>query len=618
MPAISRIFIRFALKAFPVFLLLTTALEVCVAQPATKEEIAVQYFQNQEYDKAAVLFEELWDKKPDPFIYNYYLDCLLAMAEYRKAEKFVSRQVKRQPGNPVYLVDLGYVYRRAGETENSRNQYEQAIQNLVAAESPITDLANAFLRRDEKEYAVKTFQSGRKLLKIKGGFESQLAEIYIALNNFSSALDEYLNWIDSDNAPVEQIQSRLQDLLASDPEGTRNETFKNTLFQRIKKQPERKTFPELLLWYFIQQKDFEAALTQARSLDKRFNEDGARIMDLGKIATDNKAWDDAIACFDYIITRKGEMCPFYQSARVEKLNTRFLKISDSYKPLHSDLVLLEDEYRQMISENGESQIMARLLLNLAHLQAFYLDKTRDAKDQLNRAVALPNVAPALIARCKLELGDILLFTGDVWEASLLYMQVEKAFKNDAVGHEAKFRNARLYYYIKEFEYARAQLDVLKAATSKLISNDAIELSLLIADNMDPDSTTFGLSYFAKAEMLIYQRNDSLALIVLDSVNTLGAWHPLFDEVLYKKAEIMMRKGNYSLAAELLEKLISFYPDDILADDALYTLAGLYEGPLGDSNKAMQLFQQLITEYPGSTFVVDARKRFRVLRGDKVN
>jgi len=58
--------------------------------------------------------------------------------------------------------------------------------------------------------------------------------------------------------------------------------------------------------------------------------------------------------------------------------------------------------------------------------------------------------------------------------------------------------------------------------------------------------------------------------------------------------------------------------DILADNATFQLADLYENILGDTTKAQELYEKVLLEYPGSLFVVEARKRFRRLRGDDIN
>ena len=200
---------------------------------------------------------------------------------------------------------------------------------------------------------------------------------------------------------------------------------------------------------------------------------------------------------------------------------------------------------------------------------------------------------------------------------MLYSQVEKTFKNEPIGHLAKLKNARLTYYIGEFAWAKAQLDVLKSATSKLIANDALELSLLISDNTEADSSYAGLFLYSRADLLLYQNKYDEAFMKLDAINTLGTWHPLFDEVLYKKAEIRILQGQYEEADTLLQKLYTSYPDDILGDDALYRRGRLYQEIFIDDQMAMDLYQELLTKHPGSIYTIDARRRFRALRGDEI-
>ena len=221
------------------------------------------------------------------------------------------------------------------------------------------------------------------------------------------------------------------------------------------------------------------------------------------------------------------------------------------------------------------------------------------------------------AECKLELGDIYLLIGEQWEAMLLYGQVDKDFKEDQFGQEAKFRNARLYYYLGEFDWARAQLDVLKTATTQLIANNAMELSLLIQDNT-PDSIDEPLLMYARADLNLFQNKTDIALQILDSINQLFPRHPLDDEILYKRAEVFFKKHDYAKSCNYLEQLLKEHGSDILGDNALFFLANITEKNLGDKPKAMKYYEEFIEKYPGSFFLTEVRKRYRALRGDVLN
>jgi outer membrane protein assembly factor BamD (BamD/ComL family) len=105
-------------------------------------------------------------------------------------------------------------------------------------------------------------------------------------------------------------------------------------------------------------------------------------------------------------------------------------------------------------------------------------------------------------------------------------------------------------------------------------------------------------------------------VTLDSIFSLFAYHPILDEALLKKAEIRMKQGKYDEADSLLGTLVHDYPYDITADLALMTRGRLNEDQLGRKETAMKYYEELMTNYPGSIYAVDARKRFRSLRGDK--
>jgi len=223
----------------------------------------------------------------------------------------------------------------------------------------------------------------------------------------------------------------------------------------------------------------------------------------------------------------------------------------------------------------------------------------------------------VLANSKLSLADYYLMQGERWESTLLYSQVDKQFKNDLLGHEARFRNARLSYFNGEFEWAQKQFDVLKASTSKLIANDALDLSVFITDNMGLDTTEVPLVTYAESELLVFQNKFDEAFSKLDKLVADFPKHTLEDDVLYLKAQIYIKKKDYDTAVSLFNQIISDFPDEIKADNSLFELAGLYETVLGDTDKAMSLYEKLFIEYSASTFAVLARKKFRALRGDDI-
>ncbi len=591
---------------------------ISAGQGQNNIDLANQYASTGDYEKAAVYFEKWYSA--DPYsAYAPYLNCLIALKDYDKAEKLVKKQVKKMPTNAVLWVDMGTLAELQDKNDQAKDHYEKAIKSLFPDVQQVLSLGSAFVEKRKLEYAETTFLEGRKMLADVYPFSFELADVYAQRSMPDKMISEYLNLLEFNESYLPNIQAILQNKMAFDTQGGLNDVIRTALLRKVQRGNQKPVYNELLYWLLLQEKDFSTALIQAKALDKRNDENGSRLVNLGKLCVTNYEYAVAEECFQYVIA-KGSMNPNYIAARMELIASRDQKITTEGAYAKEDILKLEQEYEITLAELGKNQITAPLISKYAHLKAFHLDKIDESISLLEETIALPRISPIFSAQCKLELGDILILKGDVWDASLLYSQVDKDFKNDAIGREAKFRNARLSYYMGEFEWAAAQLNVLKAATSQLISNDAMSLGLLIMDNLglDSDSNAAPLLFYSRADLYEFCNRNDAALATIDSMLVEFPSHSLSDEAWFKQAGIYVKKGNYKLAAEKYMQVFEIYPDDILGDDALYRLGLLTENNLKDKIKARELYEMLLTKYPGSLYAVDARKRFRTLRGDGVN
>lgn len=600
--------------AFILFLALCGAMHA-QGQGQTDADLASQYFSTGEYEKAVVFYEKAYDNDPIG-VYANYLKSLLNIKEYDKAEKLVKKQQKRFPMDAGAKLDLALVYEGRGDNDKALKVYEDAIKNLPPDVGQINMTGNAFMQRQMYDYAVRTYQQGRRLLNGAYPFSFELAEAYNQQGTPDKMVEEYISVLEWNPQYISNVQTILQNKIANDTEGTYTDLIRTTLLRKIQKNPQEMMYSELLYWLFVQEKDFESALVQAKSLDKRNNESGERLLSLGRLCVSNRDYTTAVDAFRYIVD-KGTSQPNYTIAKMELINAAYSRITSSDNYTKAELDVLASDYRSAITELGTSVITAPLIRQFAHLKAFYLHDVDSAIVLLQGMIDVSNFRGVPQAEAKLELADIYVFNGQVWDAALLYGQVDKDFKNDAIGREAKFRNARLSYYLGEFDWAKDQLNVLKSATSQLISNDALALALLISDNTNLDTTTTALLIYSRADLLDFQNKDSLALMTLDTLQKDFPDHSLTDEAWFKRAGIYVKSGKYTEAVNYYQMIAKKYPDDILADDAIYQLGDLFETRLNEKEKAKQQFELLLTKYPGSLYSVDARRRFRLLRGDKI-
>ena len=606
-------------KRFQIFLLTAFCLlpfAFCHAQ-STDEQLAFQYLQNKEFDKAIVYYEKFFNKKDGMSYYDPYLLCLTKLNQSDKAEKMIKKMIKQYPMNLNYIVDLGTLYINNGNQSKGKSQYEQAIRQLQPDQKQIVFLANSFTELKEWDYAIATFEHGRKLLNGFYPFYSEIADVYSKKGDVTGMVNNYLNLLEDYDDQLQTVQNGLQPSFGEDKDEVKNEIIKTELLKRIQSKPDKVVFSDLLIWFFIQEKNFNGAFVQSKALDKRLREGGERLMSLGQLCVTNEDYETAAKCYQYVI-EKGKENYFYISARMELLNSQYRQITDKFTYTTADLEALEKNFIGTLDELGKYAGTASMIKNLAHLDAFYLNKTKEAAVLLNSAITLPGINEVTKADCKLELGDISLMTGEIWDASLLYSQVDLDFKQEPIGQEAKFRNARLSYYNGEFKWAQAQLDILKAATEKLISNDAMNLSLTITDNLKEEGDSLALSMFSKADLYSFRNQNEKAFSTLDSIVKKFPATSLADDVLYKKYQIYLKGGKFTEAAASLQKLLDDYSFDILGDDAMFKLAELNEYQLKTPEKAKQLYEELLTKFPGSLYTVEARKRFRKLRGDNVN
>ncbi len=581
------------------------------------ELLAAQYFEDREYVKAAELYEKLFKKSKAETHYTYYLNCLIALEDYQQAEETIKKLLKKEPENFRYLVDLGNVYNISGKRDEAEKQYNNAVKFLQPDQQLITDVANMFIAKQEYDFAIKAYQKGRKLLAGIYPFNFELAEVYSYKKDIPAMFNEYMDALLFNEAYQEKVENAIQTALTNDVNNKRKEFLESVLIQKVQENPDNRVFAQLLIWHYIQQTNFENAFIQARALDKRLKEDGSRLIELANICNANKEYETAIKCLQYVI-KKGADNYFYNTTKMQLVEVMNKKITEKGDYTQADLDELETLYRTTLDELGSYEATTGLMRGLAHHLAFYQHKSDEAIKILQQSMDLSGIRQKELAYCKLEMGDILLFTNEVWEATLLYSQVEKMFKNDELGQEAKLKNAKLSFYIGQFDWAQAQLNVLKSATSQLIANDALYLALLISDNTIMDSNSVALQMFARADLLYFQNKDSLSLVTLDSIETKFPAHSLTDDILYKKAQVFLKKQRVEEALSNLHKIVDDYFYDILADDALYMLAGIYENRLNNKEKAMELYQDLLLKFPGSLYTVAARVRYRALRGDKIN
>ncbi|WP_316801973.1 tetratricopeptide repeat protein [Pedobacter nototheniae] len=574
--------------------------------------LAIQYYQEGDYEKAAVLLEKLYSSPNNEAYFDLYFNCLLKLKKYDVAEKIVKKQIKQAPQNDIYLIALGKLDQEKGDLTAASKIFTEAINKLPKDEYRIRALANNFYRFENYEFAIQTFKQGRKLLNNDQLFTFELLNIYRFKKDKPMLMQEYLDAL----ATMPQLLAQAEAVLPAIFEDKSDyQNFQTGILKKIQKEPDAEIYVQLLTWNYIQQQEYDMALRQLIAFDKRTKADGGTLFNAIYTFADNNAYDTAIKAYEYLIT-KGKENTYYLPSKIELLNMKYnIQTAGKYNAI--DLDLLAKDYQTLLDEYGKNKNTLFAIKKWSNLQAYYLKHPEKAESALEEALKIPGINSVDIGQLKLDLGDVYILTNQPWEAFLVYEQVSKQFEGQAIGNEARFRSAKLSFYQGNFEYSNSQCLVLKAATSQLIANDALNLSLLITDNIQTPADSNALKMYADAEMLLFRNLPTQAVKKLDSIALTYPQNSLADAVMMSKAKILIKANDYQPAADLLKKVTEDFKDGIWTDDALFTLADLYEKKLNDLVQAKIYFQKLITDYPGSMFSAEARKRFRNLRGDGV-
>ena len=604
------------MKIIILFLIIIVCAPISFSQEGSDQQLAQYYYANGDYDKAVSYYQRLFEREGNKFTFNRYFECLVKTENFKEAEKILKKQIAADRTNYEYKVMLGEFYEQTKNEDKATKIYEDLVDDLTPNPSEILEVYHAFKLKSKNEFAFHTLEKGRKLLKDNFPLNIQFAEYYFATNQLEKMIDEYLSLLDKENNTQETVQAMISKQIDFSQDSNKEyDLLRQKLLERIQKKPNDVVYSEMIIWLFIQKKNFNSALIQVQALDKREKEGGRRVYELGTICVENKEYETARKAFQYVIQLGTEQM-YYLASEKALLNTRFLEVTSNRNYSSEELTATVLEYQNALQRVGKKRTSLPLIMEMAHIQAFYSNQAPLAISSLEEALKMPTLTDSERAEIKMELADILVLKGDIWEASLYYMQIDKDFKFEPIGHEAKFKNARIFYYDGEFDFAQSQLSVLKESTSKLIANDAMKLSLLITDNFGIDSNYTAMTWFANADLLIEQHKYDEAFILFDSIVKKFPYHSLSDEILLKKARAMQLQGKWTEAVAYLEELLKYFKEDILADDALFQLAEIYENQLNDKEKAAEYYKKILFDYKGSLYVVEARKRFRALRGDK--
>lgn len=570
--------------------------------------IAKEYFKNGEYEKALIEYKKLYSNATSNINYiNQIISTHQELEQYDEAESFLQNLLERI-NYPAFIVELGYNYQLKNDLVNAQVYYKKALESIDTKPSNVFSVARSFQNHSLLDEAIIAYENAM-VLNPDFNFNLQLAQIYGEQGNIERMFNSYINFVEVNPATVRDIKRSINDFITEQSTSGNNILFRKILLKKIQEQPNL-LWNDLLSWLFVQQKDFNKAFTQEKAIFNRNQQSLSRIEDLALITLNENENETAKEILTYLTENAQD-----SDTKLEAHNNLLqLQIKESSKEQY---ITIKNTYLELFKIFGLQTQTLNLQISYAHFLAFYMNETKDATSFLENILILP-INELEKAKVKLELGDILLLQEKFNQALIYYTQIQRNLKNSTISQEARFKVAKASYYKGDFKWAESQLKILKASTSQLIANDALDLKLLISDNKYEDSLQSALKLYAKADLLAFQNRNEEAILLLDKILKDHKTEPIIAQALYKQAQLFEMKSQFEKAKDNYETIIENYRDGILIDDAYYHLAEIYQKQLNLPEKAKQLYEQIIFNHADSIYFVEARKRFRLLRGDAIN
>jgi tetratricopeptide (TPR) repeat protein len=586
------------------FLFLITASAI-----GQSEALAKNYLDQGEYKKAIAVYSKLYEKSPGR------MDFLKALVEsnqqdenFKEAERLLKERLNSRRLIPQLFVDLGYNYSIQNLETQATENYNLAVQAVNEYPNYVYSIGKAFEDYNLLDYATIVYENAMEQNPAMD-FNIQLARIYGEQGKLEQMFLKYVELMEKNPSGKGIAQHNFSLYVTEDPANEANVLLRKILLQKLQNNT-NVLYNELLSWLFIQQKEFKKAFTQEKAIYKRTGEDLRGIADLAIITISEKDYENADAVVNFLIE--------HSSTPEAKLQgyQYLMKIALNTTP-KDEYPKLEKKYEALFETFGYGKVTYLLQIDYNHFLAFQLGKKEAAIANL-KTLSKENLSSFQEARVKMELADILVIDEKFNEALIYYSQIQKKVQSDVLAQEARFKVAHTSYFKGDFEWAQIQLDVLRKSASQLIANDAMQLSLTIRDNSLEDSTQTALKKYARADLMSFQEKDNEAIDALEDIITNHKGEKIEDEALLKQGELYEKTKQFKKAEANYLKLIEFYNDDILADDAHFRLAKLYEEQLNQPEKAKELYEQIIFNFADSIYFVEARKKFRSLRGDAIN
>lgn len=577
----------------------------------TDEQSARNYFESREYQKAETYLKRLFPTNPSKF-YTMTFKTYLSLKNYEDAISICQVALKQDKQNIGYRYDLGFMFFKLNDSAQGRKEWNKTIDLVKENLDRSHQLIELFRSNRNWTYLERLILTISPASRLSQNLQEILMDAYLAQKKYNEAVSLIVKSIDEDEVNYMNSLMRIQSFI---DEKDLMAVVQKKVYGKYSENQNSEKWLQMAMWVSQITKDYEEAILISKAYDKRNQGNGGFVLSASDIAYNEGEIDAAITGYHYLTTilANNSMAKLGFEKEIKSYVT---KLERSLKNDSNLVGRIEELMQVYFSKYSMDFTTAEIQILKADLSVRYLNNLEEGIAILKRLSEFAQLQNQMRSRARLNLADYKLMAGDIWEASLIYGQVDKEEMDSPLGEEARFKNSKIFYYNGDFELAADLLSILKSSTTELLANDALYLSVFIQDNLDNDTFQAALREISKAELYFCQNKSDIALNILKDIKFKFPNSNLIDDVLMIEATEASRSRNFEKAASLYRELEEKYPSSILSDKAVYEWAKIEEIYLKNQPKAMDGYFKILTKYKDSVYTTEARRRFRKLRGEK--
>ncbi len=628
-----RYFTSFALSLL--FLLITTGAIWAQAADYQRANILMQ---QQKFDEALPILEELYQNNPRSYVYfDQLTDCLINLKKFDEAEEIAREQVAEQRFRIQASMKLAEILHLRGDRDSALEVWQNEAEREAGNIQSYYTIGSSMAGRQEYDAAIDLYRKAQEQFSNETLFLNELASIYMQAGRFEESVNEYYRLIINSPDQMSLVQQRFLRMRDDNLYQIAAFELEDRLMDLDHNHEAYSPLYQLLTWLLMETNEYQRAFVFARRYENQTSYTIYSLFSLANQLVSAREFELAAEAYEYYINSRDNTSVRYRS--MEELASTY---SDWVRYLKQNNLENDARYRELYSKAYElNEELIKTAPNYDHIDRVYsriiglsvdfykdLEKAQYWYDEMTSSAHRLDEAYRYYAE-----GRIALFKREFSTARQALTRADRATDSSNLSERARYYISLSDFFAGDYEFAEIQLRSLERRHTSYYANDAIKLRMWIKNGKRADTTGALLNTISESLYSIYSGKYDDALENLEPVFS-NAHNPFADDMIVELAAALPMEYN-PLMLQLIENILNNNPHSPLKERLLWDRANiaeqiiLYDGSFTEmpynydflDESAMvyysrddlnDLFEELIMEFPDGFYASFVREKLQTL------